>query len=93
MTITQTRQERVKEVDEGELERQSLLPFMCRNHKQWVRRVNVRKAIDSAKKDFPETWIDPRGKTLIKNYEEVILRLQEIEKYKKKWFGELQQTS
>ena len=44
--------------------------------------------INEAKKEFPETWIDPRGKTLQKNYEESILRFQEIEEYKQKWFGD-----
>ena len=43
--------------------------------------------LDEAKKEFPETWFDPRGKTLIENYGEAILRLQDTVKYKLKWFG------
>ena len=52
-----------------------------------IRNIMIKNWIKEAKKEFPETWIDPRGKTLIKNYEEATLRLQEIEKWKQKWQG------
>ena len=73
-------------MDEGELERQSLLPFMCRNHKQWVRRVNVRKAIDSAKKDFLQE-IGEEGELYPEDLE------IKFWTWFKKWFGEIQQTT
>ena len=47
----------------------------------------LQEILDEAKKEFPETWFDPRGKTLIENYGEAILRLQDTVKYKLKWFG------
>ena len=40
----------MEKTKEGKLKQRILFPFICRNHKQWVRRVSARRAIDEAKK-------------------------------------------
>ena len=83
---------------EGELKKRILFPFMCRNHKQWVRRVSARRAIDSAKKDFDAIEKDARdlatkeikdGHAFGEPFRIIFLKksIQLFCQRKRKWFG------